>query len=301
MSYSSFRRQRGIAIIVAVLMAALVSGLAFILAGRERLWLFQLENRQDYASAQNITLGALNLARLTIRDDGRNNQVDHLAEPWNTPIPAINVEEGRVAGQLSEAQGRFNLTNLIRDGKVYDPAVDAFGRLLSAQGLSARLASDLAAYLKLHVHVLDAEDATSGGKPVDLGELAAIPGFSSEVIRQIEPWVVVLPELTAVNVNFAPPEVLAAIVPGLSLGEAQSILSSRAGKHFATGQAFFDAVPEKWRSQFRNYSWAVQSEYFFVTTESWFGRVHVRYQTLIKRNGRNIPSVIWMKRIHDGR
>lgn len=300
MNRQSPHRQRGIAIIFAVLMAALVAGLAFTLAGRERLWLFQLENRQDYAAAQSVVMGAVNLARLTVRDDGRNNQVDHQSESWNTPIPAINVEDGKVAGQLAELQGRFNLGNLQKDGKIDPLAVESLGRLFASLGVNRGLADALAAYLKSKLPAENEADE-SVIWPVDLGELAAVSGFSPDVIRQLESSLVFLPAGTAVNVNFVTPEVLAALVSGLSSGEAQSILSGRGSKHFASVSAFMEAVPQKWRADMATRSWTVQSDYFLVTTESWFGRAYLRYQTLLLRQGRDIPRVVWMKRIQDVR
>lgn len=299
MKRPSPRRQRGIAIIFAVLMAALVAGLAFTLAGRERLWLFQLENRQDYAAAQSVIMGAVNLARLTIRDDGRNNQVDHQAESWNTPIPAISVEDGKVAGQLAELQGRFNLGSLQKDGQIDKTAVEALGRLFASLGVDRGLADALAAYLKQRMPAEGAGEEDASAWPVDLGELAAVTGFSPDVIRQLESSLVFLPEGTAVNVNFVTPEVLSALVSGLSTGEAQSILAGRGSKHFTTVNAFLDAVPQKWRADLALRNWTVQSDYFMVTTESWFGRAYLRYQTLIRRQGRDIPLLIWMKRIQD--
>lgn len=301
MSYPSFRRQRGIAIIVAVVMAALVAGLAFIMAGRERLWLYQQENRKDFAAAQSITLGAINLARLTIRDDGRNNQVDHQSEPWNTPIPSINVEDGKVAGQLSELQGRFNLGTLRQNNKVDSVAVEAFGRLLATQGLSQKLADSLAEYLKQRLPKGATDDSGLLVQPVDWGELAAVPGFTPEVIGRLEPLVSFLPASTPVNVNFVSPEVLSALTPGLSTSEAQTILSKRAAQHFISVSAFLDAVPERWRKTLSAYRWTVQSDYFLLTSESWFGRVYLRYQTLLRREGRNIATVVWMKRVQDSR
>src|SRR5471032_2150623 len=140
---ASPRRQRGVAIIIAVLVAALVAAISMTLASRTRLWLNQVQNRQDTASAQSIALSAIDLARLTLRDDARNNHVDHLQEPWATPIPAINAEEGRVAGRIIELQGRFNLTNLVSGGQVSASALAGVRRLFVNLGLSPTLADAL--------------------------------------------------------------------------------------------------------------------------------------------------------------
>ena len=105
------RKQRGIAVVTAILIAAMVASLAFALTARERQWLNQMENRNDLSAAQSAAFAAVDLARLTLRDDMRNSQVDHLLETWTVPVPPINVDEGQVAGRLVELQGRFNLFN----------------------------------------------------------------------------------------------------------------------------------------------------------------------------------------------
>lgn len=298
---ASIERQRGIAIIMAVLISAMVAAIAFVLAGRERLWLFQIENQRDITIAHSVSIGAINLARLTIRDDGRSNQVDHLGEPWNTPIPAINVEDGKVAGQLIEAQGRFNLNNLVKNNEVDALAVAALRRLLKSQGLSSNLADEFAKFIEQRIRLKPDEQPDLRSLPVDMGELAVVSGMNAEIVRQLESWVVVLPEATPINVNFVSPEILVALVPGLSLSEAQSVLTARAANPFTSVAMFLDAVPQDKRSQFEKWSWTVQSDYFFITTESWFGRVYLRHQALLKRNGRENASVVWLKRIYDGR
>jgi len=83
----SLRFQSGMALISAVLVAALVASVAIVLVARAHQWLNQLQNRQNFVVAQAIAYSAIDLARFTIRDDMRNNSVDHRKEAWNLPIP----------------------------------------------------------------------------------------------------------------------------------------------------------------------------------------------------------------------
>ncbi|MFT3960295.1 MAG: type II secretion system protein GspK [Propionivibrio sp.] len=207
------RRQRGMALITAILIAALVASLAFALSARERLWLTQLGNRDDLAAAQSTALSAIDLARLTLRDDMRNNQVDHLLEAWTVPVPPINVEAGRVGGRLVELQGRLNLYTLQRDGKVSAEGVLALQRLLSTQNLPSDWAGQLAAALAAQVTLwqeakkADAAAARLTSKllpAAGLAELAALAGLSggdAERLAAFEPFTVLLPEATSVNVE----------------------------------------------------------------------------------------------------
>ncbi|MDR0576663.1 MAG: type II secretion system minor pseudopilin GspK, partial [Candidatus Accumulibacter sp.] len=241
-------RERGMALITAILIAALVASLAFALSARERLWLTQIGNRDDFTAAQSTVLSAIDLARLTLRDDMRNNRVDHLFEAWTVPVPPINVEDGRVGGRIVELQGRLNLYTLQSDGKVNAPGLLALQRLLTARSLPATWAEKMAEALAKQVALwqgarkTDAAAARITGKllPVatlaELAELAGLSGGDIDRLAMLEPLAALLPESTPVNVNFAPPEVLMAVTPGLSLKDAEAIVNRRARAHFTSPQ-----------------------------------------------------------------
>jgi general secretion pathway protein K len=54
-------------------------------------------------------------------------------------------------------------------------------------------------------------------------------GIDADLLARLEPWVIVLPDLTLpVNVNTAPAEVIAAVVENFSLGAAQRLVQERA-------------------------------------------------------------------------
>lgn len=296
--------QKGIAIITAILIAALVASLAFALSGRERQWLNLLNNRNDYASAQAIALSSIDMARLTLRDDMKNNQVDHLLEVWTIPVPPINVEEGKVGGKITELQGRFNLYNLQSAGTISATGLAAMQRLLANQELPMSWAEKLAAAMANRVltwqqtQKTDTSTAkiTSKLLPVSsLYELAQLAGVDADKIAILEPWVVVLPEATAVNVNFAPPEVLMAITPNLSLGEAEQMANLRAKNYFNSAQQFVNKLPEAARLTAKSATYTVESQYFQSDTEAWFGRAHVHLQALIYRQRNKMPDILTVK------
>jgi general secretion pathway protein K len=57
--------------------------------------------------------------------------------------------------------------------------------------------------------------------------LLDVPGFTPAVVARLRPFVTVLPTTTAVNMNTASAEVIAAIVPGMSLSSAQAFVARR--------------------------------------------------------------------------
>ncbi|MDM7456560.1 MAG: type II secretion system protein GspK, partial [Tepidimonas sp.] len=77
---------RGAALLVALMLMALVATLA---AGawslQWRAWHVERTER-DRAQAAWLLTGALDWARLILREDGRASRTDHLAEPWAVPL-----------------------------------------------------------------------------------------------------------------------------------------------------------------------------------------------------------------------
>ena len=299
------RQQRGIALITAILISALVASLAFALSARERQWLNLVSNRNDLAAAESFALSAIDLARLTLRDDMRNNQVDHLLEPWTVPVPPINVEEGKVGGRLIELQGRFNLYNLQSGGKVSSTGLAALQRLLAAHNLPMYWAEPLAQAMATQANLWQktlaenktANQAISKVLPVvNLAELADLAGIDGEKLMVLEPLMVILPEATSINVNFAPPEVLMAVTPGLSLKDAERLVGRRATDHFKSAQAFVNVLPENLRTATSLTAYAVESQYFLSETNAWSGRAHLRLQVLLYRQRSKMPETVWVRR-----
>jgi general secretion pathway protein K len=62
---------------------------------------------------------------------------------------------------------------------------------------------------------------------ITVDSLLDVPGFSPEAVAKLRPFVTVLPTTTAVNMNTAPAEVVAAMVPGMSLSQAQAFVARR--------------------------------------------------------------------------
>ena len=77
---------------------------------------------------------------------------------------------------------------------------------------------------------LDDDNDNSGVAPLQMTSVESlldIPGFTPEMIERLRPFVTYLPTNTAVNMNTAPAEVIAAVVPGMSLSNAQAFVARR--------------------------------------------------------------------------
>jgi general secretion pathway protein K len=62
---------------------------------------------------------------------------------------------------------------------------------------------------------------------ITVDSLLDVPGFTPEAVERLRPFVTVLPTTTAVNMNTAPAEVIAAVVQGMNLSQAQAFVARR--------------------------------------------------------------------------
>ncbi len=228
------KRQRGVALITAVLIVALATILAVNVGFNGFLDQRRSVTRYSLDQGFQVALGAEAWAADTLRRDGiesgRQRQ-DHLAEEWATPIPPIPVEGGEVSGYLEDMQGRFNINSLVvREGdqlKPNPPAIRRFERLLDILELETKWAGLIADWIDTDGQAGfpdGAEDSVYTGQtpayrtaemPVTrTSELLALAGFGLERYRKLEPYISALPIGTPINLCTAAPAVLDSLVEG---------------------------------------------------------------------------------------
>ncbi len=298
-------RQRGVAVIMAILIVALAATVASALIWEQNLWLRQLENENDLAQARIIAMGGAHLAAAILNADVRN--IDDTREPWAQTLPRLPVEGGEVSGFILDQQGLFNLNNLVNHGKTDGKQQAKYERLLAILGIPVQLANSLADWLDDDSEIQSpggAEDAyylalarpyrAANRMLTEVGDLSRIRGYDANVIARLRPFVTALPRPTRVNVNTAPPEVLSALVDGMTLPEARGLVAARETKPFSDISEFHSALPRMDLSVADN-DFSVASHFFLVTTNARFGRAVTTVWTLLDREGNLWPGTIWQK------
>src|ERR1700738_3594295 len=146
-------RQRGVAVITALLLTTLAITIVASLFWQQQVQVRSIENQRLQLQKQWILRGAIDWARLILREDARYTTVDSLDEPWAVPLAETRldqyVENGKtdadasdaaVSGSIVDAQSRYNLTNLCPNGNLNIKEVAVFARLLSNMQLNPGLA-----------------------------------------------------------------------------------------------------------------------------------------------------------------
>ena len=284
------RRARGAALVTAMLVAALAAAVVATLAATQTRWLRSVELRRDQVQAQAIVLAALAWAREAVRKKPGSADVDHLGEPWALPLPPTPVEHGFVEGAIVDAQGRVNLNNAADDGALGEATRAAVGRLFARAGLPESALPALVAALRSGVP----QDATPGatGFFVRTAEAAVVPGIDAARLAGLAPVLTALPTTTRVNVNTAPPEVLALVARGLEGDALAALVADRARKPFGSVGEFRSRLPSG-ASAPDDALLAVRSEYFLVTVRARQGEAIAQGRALLRRRSEGAPGVIW--------
>ena len=269
-------------------------------------WSRRSELASDHVQAQLIIKAGVDWARAVLSDDRRLSNVDHLGEPWALRLPPMPVENGELAGYIEDQQGKFNLNNLVKGGKVNLAQLAHFQRLLSVLGLPAALAGALADWIDADSEPQPqdgAEDAyylslqpsyLAANRPlIDVAELALVRGFDDSVRARLRPFVSALPVFTAVNVNTASPEVIAAVVDGLGLDGARALVEKRERAYFRDRADLLNQLPRGVLVATEDISFS--SDYFIATTRVTIGGAQARGSALLARGIAGWPAIVWRK------
>jgi len=301
------RRQRGVALITAVLMVALATMLAVdvgfrgFLDQRRTGTLFALDQ------ALEVALGAEAWAADFLKKDLQDSQTDHLGEIWAQPLPPLPIDGGTVEGRLEDMQGRFNINSLVNaDGTTNADAVQRLERIFAVLDVEPAWASAIADWVDADTQPGfpdGAEDSVYTGQdpphltanmPVTrVSELMVLPGFGAERYARVRPYLSALPVGTPLNVCTAPGIVLDALSEGsrefglnpddLANRRKDACFPSLEDLRGALGDAAYDEVKN---------SLTESSSYFRATVWVTIGTTQFTLYSLLARSGGQIRPAL---------
>jgi general secretion pathway protein K len=256
--------RRGAALLLAMVILVLVATISAGMVWQQDRSVRVEGAERARAQAAWMLNGALDWARLILREDLRADRerqrgatprplVDALGETWANPLEEARLSsflaadrdnsadatiEVFLSGAITDAQARWNLRNLIGgDGKVVTVELAAFRRLADQAGAPADTAERVAAALAAVWGPVSAEAAaTAGLAPSQFADLRWL-GIEAATLERLEPYVTLLPVRTPVNANTAASEVLVAAIDGLDLGSAERIVQARKRKDLGALQS----------------------------------------------------------------
>ncbi len=299
------KQQRGVAVVTAMLLTTLAITIVASLFWQQQVQVRSIENQRLQLQKQWVLRGALDWARLILREDGKYSAIDDLKEPWAVPLSETRLDRyvesaalrdeattAVLSGSIQDAQARLNLSALASHGNVDPVEVTAFEKLLGFlrqdPGL-ARATAQAIAQSQRHA------DGGSGSPRmigfVQVEDLLAVPGFTPAVVSAIRHDIIFLPRSTPVNVNTASPEVLAARLPQLSLADANNLVTYRRSVSFRDLSEISARLPGQ--PDLDPALLSVATSYFLVNGRVAIRQAGLQVQGLVERSGA-VTHLLWM-------
>lgn len=308
-SYRATHKQRGAALLAAMLTVTLVATIAS--AAMWQQWRSVEIESAERARTQNawVLAGALDWARLILREDARSGGgADDLSEPWAVPLAESRLStflaaadssastdtgdstsESFLSGGISDMQARLNVMNLVDGNKINPAGLASFKRLFELLGLSTSELSTLASNLRLSQDTSDENPAGTQSPllPQRLPELAWL-GLTPVTIAVLQPYVTMLPGRTPVNLNTASAEVIYAAVAGLDMARAQRLISERERRPFKTLANATALLTGLTGVELNASEHSVGTRFFEVRGQLRTPRGVVQEQSLVQRDGLDV-------------
>ncbi|MCR6476363.1 type II secretion system minor pseudopilin GspK [Variovorax sp. ZS18.2.2] len=320
-------RQRGMAVVSALLIVAVIAALAAGLLGRQSAFIRTTQGDQSRVQARWLLRGEIGEAQRVLRAEALRDVTTRLDGLWNQPFARqasgqVAADGGRLVSEITDEQGKFNLRNLV-DAVGVDPAeVEVFTRLCATVGVPPRQAQAIMRRVILslgdaesqapgdvtqEVRTRAAKAAAALGLPAELPraptaprprvveDLLAVPGMDPAMLARLAPFVTVLPQRTWINANTASAELIAAGVPGLSLDRARALLAARdRGQWFVNRGDFVNRLrmPALDLNEMRM---GITSNWFRVASVLDTARTKFVQVALLHDDKTSMPRVTWLR------
>lgn len=296
------RWQRGVAIILAVLVTSLATMLSVSLGSDQALFFRRTENLLRHDQAYQYLLGAEYFGKTLLAFDADQNKTDSMLDAWAQKDPkdpsgmgySVPVEHGKVGGSIEDLQGRFNINNLA------DPkdkvSLEAFQELLKINGIPTEMENAVLDWLDTDqnarfpdgaedVDYLQGERAYRAANAFmgSVSELLYIKGFTYQMYAALAPALIALPATgVTVNVNTAKPLVLRMYVKGLSEQEAKQLADDLAKNPVADIKDFLNNSLVSGKP-IPTTGIGVSSSYFVTHAYAFIGSARAHLDSLIYR------------------
>lgn len=303
----SRHKERGAAMLTAMIIVTLIATLAASMVWQQwRAVQIEVAERSRLQSSW-ILSGALDWAKLILREDAKNGGPDHLGEPWAVPLAEARLStflaadkdnntdsgpEAFLSGSITDVQSRYNLRNLVDNtGKVSATEVGALKQLLRAINVGEGVADRIATGLRDAITPIANGGAQNGPlMPRDVSQLTWL-GIDADSVRLMKPYVTILPVPTPVNANTASAEVLLAAIPGVDRGTAQRIVQTRQRNPFKSPIEVLALVPKAVADTTTATQVNVSSAFFEVRGKLRLADRVLEESSLVERQGTTIVTL----------
>lgn len=282
-------RQRGVALITAVLVVAIGAIIATSMMKRQNFDTQRTANIIHRDQAIAYALGAEHWAGVELSKDAKRNSYDHLKENWAYELPPLPIDGGYITGKLQDLQGRFNLNSVL------DPLqAERFIRLCQAINVEPDFIPALQDWIDPDTEVRDngAEDEsytlmdppyrTANRVLTDTSELLLVKGVSVQDYNILTFYVSALPGNSYINVNTASTLLLQSLTYDVNPPDVERIIALRSDKPYQDIDSFVEDEVFAGKEISEDYL-TVSSQYFLLTVNVMLADVPLTLQSVLYR------------------
>ncbi|MET0323165.1 MAG: type II secretion system minor pseudopilin GspK [Duganella sp.] len=313
------------AVVTALLLTTLAVTIVASLFWQQQVQVRSMENQRLQFQTRWIVRGSLNFSKLILFTDFYSQGgVTSANGIWSKPLEETRIDDyiereqreeenfnATLAGQIVDAQSRYNLTNLAPGGKIDALEVAVLQRLLTNLQLDQTLAMKVASQVASAQPVVQTPDTTGTGKPtgaaqsaasiepmglVRVEDLLALSGFTPQAVERLREFLIILPQVAPLDVNTAPAELLAALSPNLPLADAAVLVNKRKQGYFYRDKADYTKEQQLLAANRQPAGrYDVRSSYFLVYSRVRLDRAALDAVSLLQRGSNGMSTVVWIR------
>jgi len=286
---SKFRRQRGIALLMAMLIVVIATTVAVSIVHEEKFTIRKNAQIHTQDRAALYAAGLEDFARILLREDLAENKVDGAGDFWASGIQARPIEGGFIGGFIEDEQARFNLNSLL-DSPV---ALTRFKRLCDNLEVDDRIIQALQDWLDEDFDITYPDGMEDGydnyrvanREMTDISELMLVYHVTPEIFEKLRPYITALPGATTLNVNTMSEVVFQSLYPDL---DADVFIKEREDSLFDSVGDFITRLQQPIDEE----GLSVDTRYFRAHGQVVQGDMAFNFMTLIYRDQQGDTRII---------
>lgn len=249
------KNEPGVALLAVLLGVALMTLIVVDFAMTSGLGFVSAANQANELRAGFLARSAVNIGLGLLAEDARSKEqqttvtasaCESLNDVWAVPFPPMPLEGGNVSLSIVDEARKLNLNSMVAQGGAPNQAAIAkMQRLFTILDVNVDLVQGIIEWITpvaanpsgggsdFYMGLKPPYQPRFGPMPT-IGDLQMVKGFNEAIFNRVSPFLTVMPE-TAVNVNTAPPQVIATLEPELMEDQkiVQEIIAAREIRPFS--------------------------------------------------------------------
>ena len=240
---SSPRHQRGLALLMAMLIVVIATTVAVSIVHEEKFTIRKSSHIQGMDRASLYAAGLEDWAQIFLKEDREDSKIDSLDEDWAIAIPGLPIEGGYLAGYMEDEQGKFNLNSIV----ISEIALTRFRRLCDNLEVDGQFIPALLDWIDEDFEIRypdgmeeNYEDyRVANREMVDISELLLVHNVTAEIYEKLQPHITALPGTSTLNVNTLSEVIFLSLGPDLDVTE---FIKQREEEAYASIEEFIERL-----------------------------------------------------------